>query len=113
LTTTAATKPHINLLLPSLIAARAQAPAVKKVPNRVSRDWNPLTSSPDPAISQPAPDATPPDLAISRQPYSRASASARFTNKQGTRITPTFDSAFDFHEGLAAVEVGDKVGYIQ
>jgi hypothetical protein len=37
---------------------------------------------------------------------------AFFINKQGTRITPTFDSAFDFHEGLAAVEVGDKVGYI-
>jgi WG containing repeat len=34
---------------------------------------------------------------------------AFFINKQGTRITPTFDSAFDFHEGLAAVEVGDKV----
>ena len=36
---------------------------------------------------------------------------AFFINKQGTRITPTFDSAFDFHEGLAAVEVGDKVAY--
>lgn len=36
-----------------------------------------------------------------------------FINKLGTRITPMFDGAFDFHEGLAAVIVGDKVGYIR
>jgi hypothetical protein len=38
---------------------------------------------------------------------------AFFIDKQGTRITPMFDGAFDFHEGLAAVIVGDKVGYIR
>jgi hypothetical protein len=36
-----------------------------------------------------------------------------FIDKQGKRITPSFDWAYDFHEGLAAVEVGDKVGYIR
>lgn len=35
-----------------------------------------------------------------------------FIDKRGARITPTFDWAFDFHEGLAAVEVGGKIGYI-
>ena len=28
-------------------------------------------------------------------------------------MTPSFDWAYDFHEGLAAVQVGDKVGYIR
>ena len=36
-----------------------------------------------------------------------------FINKQGTRITPNFDWAFDFHEDLAAVGVAGKVGYIR
>jgi hypothetical protein len=35
-----------------------------------------------------------------------------FIDKQGTRITPTSDQAFDYHEDLAAVIVGGKVGYI-
>lgn len=38
---------------------------------------------------------------------------AFFINKQGTRITPAFDWAFDYHEDLAAVIVGGKVGYIR
>jgi hypothetical protein len=38
---------------------------------------------------------------------------AFFINKQGIRITPTFEGAFDYHEGLAAVIVGEKVGYIR
>jgi hypothetical protein len=36
-----------------------------------------------------------------------------FINKTGTRITPEFDGAFDFHESLAAVVVGKNVGYIR
>jgi len=36
-----------------------------------------------------------------------------FINRQGQRITPLFDWAFDFHDDLAAVGVGDKVGYIR
>ena len=36
-----------------------------------------------------------------------------FINAKGTRVTPEFDGAFDFHEGLAAVEVGGNVGYIR
>jgi len=36
-----------------------------------------------------------------------------FINQTGTRVTPEFDGAFDFHEGLAAVEVGRSVGYIR
>jgi hypothetical protein len=36
-----------------------------------------------------------------------------FINKEGTRITPEFEGAFDFHEGLAAVIVGKNVGYIR
>jgi WG containing repeat len=36
-----------------------------------------------------------------------------FINKEGTRVTPEFDGAFDFHEDLAAVEVGKNVGYIR
>lgn len=35
-----------------------------------------------------------------------------FIDEKGTRITPEFDGAFDFHEGLAAVETGGNVGYI-
>jgi len=36
-----------------------------------------------------------------------------FIDKKGNRVTPEFDGAFDFHENLAAVEVGDNVGYIK
>ena len=36
-----------------------------------------------------------------------------FIDKTGTRVTPEFDGAFDFHEGLAAVDVDNKVGYIR
>ena len=36
-----------------------------------------------------------------------------FIDKTGRRVTPEFDGAFDFHEGLAAVEVGKSVGYIR
>lgn len=36
-----------------------------------------------------------------------------FINKEGTRVTPEFDGAFDFHEDLAAVDVGKNVGYIR
>ena len=36
-----------------------------------------------------------------------------FINEKGTRVTSEFDGAFDFHEGLAAVEVGRNVGYIR
>lgn len=36
-----------------------------------------------------------------------------FINEKGTRVTPDFDGAFDFHEGLAAVEAGANVGYIR
>jgi hypothetical protein len=36
-----------------------------------------------------------------------------FIDKSGTRATPEFDGAFDFHEELAAVEVGKSVGYIR
>lgn len=36
-----------------------------------------------------------------------------FINATGTRVTPEFDGAFDFHEGLAAVEIGRNVGYIR
>ena len=36
-----------------------------------------------------------------------------FIDKLGNRITPEFDGAFDFHEGLAAVEVNKAVGYIR
>jgi len=38
---------------------------------------------------------------------------AFFIDKQGMRVTPKFDGAFDFHEGLAAVTVGENVGYIR
>ncbi len=38
---------------------------------------------------------------------------AFFIDKQGTRITPRFDGAFDFHDGLAAVIIGENVGYIR
>jgi hypothetical protein len=34
-----------------------------------------------------------------------------FINKEGTRVTPEFEGAFDFH--LAAVTVGKNVGYIR
>jgi WG containing repeat len=45
----------------------------------------------------------------------RASEDDRFffTNKEGARITPEFEGAFDFREGLAAVTVGKNVGYIR
>ncbi len=36
-----------------------------------------------------------------------------FINKTGNRITPEFEGAFDFHEGLAAIQVANKVGYIR
>jgi len=36
-----------------------------------------------------------------------------FIDKKGNRVTPEFDGAFDFHEDLAAVEVGNLVGYIK
>ena len=36
-----------------------------------------------------------------------------FIDKAGKRITPEFDGAFEFHEGLAAVLVGNNVGYIR
>lgn len=36
-----------------------------------------------------------------------------FINQKGIRVRPEFDGAFDFHEGLAAVEVGRNVGYIR
>jgi WG containing repeat len=36
-----------------------------------------------------------------------------FINEQGNRVTPEFEGAFDFHEDLAAVIVGGKVGYIR
>jgi hypothetical protein len=36
-----------------------------------------------------------------------------FIDKTGTRVTPEFDGAFDFHEELAAVIVGKSVGYIR
>jgi hypothetical protein len=36
-----------------------------------------------------------------------------FINKRGTRVTPKFEGAFDFHEDLAAVTVGKNVGYIR
>src|SRR5260370_29220193 len=36
-----------------------------------------------------------------------------FINKEGTRITPEFEGAFDFHETLAAVIVAKNVGYIR
>jgi len=38
---------------------------------------------------------------------------AFFIDKQGKRMTPFFDWARDFHEGLAAVGAADKVGYIR
>ncbi len=38
---------------------------------------------------------------------------AFFIDKTGTRVTPEFDGAFDFHEDLAAVEVAKNVGYIR
>jgi hypothetical protein len=36
-----------------------------------------------------------------------------FINEKGVRVTPEFDSAFDFHEELAAVIVNKNVGYIR
>lgn len=36
-----------------------------------------------------------------------------FINDKGSRVTPEFDGAFDFHEDLAAVEVGKNVGYVR
>jgi WG containing repeat len=36
-----------------------------------------------------------------------------FINRNGERITPEFDGAFDFSEDLAAVVVDDKIGYIR
>jgi hypothetical protein len=36
-----------------------------------------------------------------------------FIDRTGERITPEFDGAFDFSENLAAVVVGDRVGYIR
>ena len=36
-----------------------------------------------------------------------------FINEKGTRVTPEFEGAFDFHEDLAAVTVGKNVGYIR
>jgi hypothetical protein len=36
-----------------------------------------------------------------------------FIDEKGIRVTPEFDGAFDFHEGLAAVEIGKNVGYIR
>jgi serine/threonine-protein kinase len=36
-----------------------------------------------------------------------------FIDKSGNRITPEFDGVFEFHEELAAVVVGSKVGYIR
>jgi hypothetical protein len=36
-----------------------------------------------------------------------------FITHNGTRVTPEFDGAFDFHEDLAAVIVGENVGYIR
>jgi hypothetical protein len=36
-----------------------------------------------------------------------------FIDKTGSRVTPEFDGAFDFHEGLAAVIVDKGVGYIR
>jgi hypothetical protein len=38
---------------------------------------------------------------------------AFFIDKTGARVTPEFDGAFDFHEDLAAVEVGKNIGYIR
>lgn len=36
-----------------------------------------------------------------------------FIDKTGTRVTSEFDGIFDFHEDLAAVVVGENVGYIR
>jgi hypothetical protein len=36
-----------------------------------------------------------------------------FINRQGQRVTPEFDGAFDFSEDMAAVEVNHKIGYIR
>jgi hypothetical protein len=36
-----------------------------------------------------------------------------FIDQEGTRISPEFEGAFDFHEGLAAITVGKNVGYIR
>jgi hypothetical protein len=36
-----------------------------------------------------------------------------FINHSGERVTPEFDGAFDFGEDLAAVMMGDKVGYVR
>jgi hypothetical protein len=36
-----------------------------------------------------------------------------FIDKSGNRMTPEFEGVFEFHEELAAVVVGSKVGYIR
>ena len=52
-------------------------------------------------------------------PFNHGTAKVRlgekyfFIDKTGTRVTPEFDGVFDFHEDLAAVEVGKNVGYIR
>ncbi len=36
-----------------------------------------------------------------------------FINREGQKVTSEFDGAFDFSEGMAAVEVDHKIGYIR
>jgi hypothetical protein len=43
----------------------------------------------------------------------RANGKYFFIDKAGRRVSGEFDGVFEFHEGLAAVQVGDNIGYIR